>query len=77
MSNYEEYKTDHYTPGFNTEIESDDFEPGLDENIVRRLSAIKNEPEWVLDFRLKAFEHLQKIRNVMKVGFLHYFVILL
>ena len=63
MSNYEEYKTDHYTPGFNTEIESDDFEPGLDENIVRRLSAIKNEPEWVLDFRLKAFAHLQKIKE--------------
>ena len=66
MSNYEEYKTDNYTPGFNTEIESDDFEPGLDENIVRRLSAIKNEPEWVLDFRLKAFEHLQKMKLVTK-----------
>ena len=51
-----------YTAGFNTEIESTDFEPGLSEDVILRLSAIKNEPQWVTDFRLDAFAHLQKIK---------------
>jgi FeS assembly protein SufB len=44
-----------YKYGFKTIIESDTFPPGLDESIVRAISAKKNEPEWMLDFRLKAF----------------------
>ncbi len=52
-----------YTAGFSTQVESEDFEPGLNEDIVKRLSAIKNEPEWVTEFRLKAWEHLQKIKE--------------
>ncbi len=63
MSNYEEFKQEKYTPGFETQIDSEDFEPGLNEDIVRRLSAVKQEPEWVLEFRLKAWEHLQKIKE--------------
>ena len=63
MSNYEEFKQEQYTPGFETQIDSEDFEPGLNEDIVRRLSAVKQEPEWVLEFRLKAWEHLQKIKE--------------
>ncbi len=46
-----------YSAGWTTEIEQDTFPPGLDEQVVRRLSAIKNEPEWLLDFRLKAYRH--------------------
>jgi Fe-S cluster assembly protein SufB len=45
-----------YKEGFSTEIESEDFLPGLDEDVVRRLSAIKEEPEWLLNFRLKSFK---------------------
>ena len=63
MSNYEEFKQEQYTPGFETQIDSEDFEPGLNEDIIRRLSAVKQEPEWVLEFRLKAWEHLQKIKE--------------
>lgn len=44
-----------YKYGFKTVIESDTFPPGLDESIVRAISAKKGEPEWMLDFRLKAF----------------------
>jgi len=37
--------TTQYKEGFRTDIESEDFEPGLNEDIVRRLSQIKEEPE--------------------------------
>ena len=46
-----------YSAGWTTEIEQDTFAPGLDEQVVRKLSAKKNEPEWLLDFRLKAYRH--------------------
>ena len=52
-----------YTAGFSTVVDSDDFEPGLTIDTVKKLSAVKNEPEWVTEFRLKAFEHLQKIKE--------------
>ena len=45
-----------YLPGWRTMIESDTFPKGLDENVVRAISAKKNEPDWMLDFRLKAFK---------------------
>ena len=44
-----------YEAGFYSEIESDTFENGLDESIIRRISAMKNEPEWMLEWRLKAY----------------------
>jgi len=46
-----------YKHGFVTDIESDALPKGLSEDIVRAISARKNEPEWMLDFRLKAFRH--------------------
>jgi len=52
-----------YTAGFSTQVESEDFEPGLNADVVKRLSALKNEPGWVTEFRLNAFEHLQKIKE--------------
>lgn len=48
-----------YKQGFVTELEADTFPPGLDEDVIRRLSKIKNEPEFMLDYRLKAFRHWQ------------------
>jgi len=50
-----------YKYGFETNVESDAFEPGLNEDVVRRLSAVKREPEWLLEFRLKAFRAWQKM----------------
>jgi len=44
-----------YEAGFVSDIESDTFEPGLNEGIIRRISAMKEEPEWMLEWRLKAF----------------------
>jgi len=46
-----------YSAGWTTEIEQDSFPPGLNEDVVRRISAKKQEPEWLLDFRLKAYRH--------------------
>ncbi len=45
-----------YEAGFYSEIESDTFESGLDESIIRRISKMKKEPSWMLDWRLKAYE---------------------
>ena len=63
MSDVSTLADNKYTAGFSTNTESESFEPGLSEDIVKRLSAIKNEPEWVTEFRLKAFEHFQKIKE--------------
>jgi len=46
-----------YKYGFFTDIESDTAPKGLSEDIVRFISARKNEPEWLLEWRLKAYRH--------------------
>ena len=48
-----------YKEGFVTEIEADTLPPGLDEGVIRKLSAKKNEPEFMLDWRLDAFRRWQ------------------
>ena len=50
-----------YDAGFVTDIESDMAPKGLSEDIVRFISAKKNEPKWLLDWRLKAFMHWEKM----------------
>lgn len=44
-----------YKYGFQTMIESETLPPGLNEDVVRAISAKKDEPEWMLEFRLRAF----------------------
>ncbi|MEI6790934.1 MAG: Fe-S cluster assembly protein SufB, partial [Myxococcaceae bacterium] len=46
-----------YAYGFVTPIESDTLPPGLNEDVVRFISAKKQEPEWLLNWRLKAYKH--------------------
>ena len=46
-----------YEAGFITDIESDSLPPGLSEDIIRALSAKKDEPEWMTDWRLAAYRH--------------------
>ncbi|OZB60363.1 MAG: Fe-S cluster assembly protein SufB [Lysobacterales bacterium 14-68-21] len=46
-----------YAAGFVTDIETDYLPPGLNEDIVRALSARKQEPEWMTEWRLKAYRH--------------------
>jgi len=48
-----------YQAGFETDIEADTIAPGLSEDTVRIISAKKNEPEWLLEWRLKAFRRWQ------------------
>ena len=48
-----------YKQGFVTDLEVDTFPPGLDEEVIRKLSLVKNEPEFMLEYRLKAFRHWQ------------------
>ncbi len=46
-----------YKYGFETAVEQDTLPPGLDEEVIRRISEIKQEPEWLLEWRLKAYHH--------------------
>lgn len=50
-----------YKYGFVTDIEADTIPRGLSEEVVRLISAKKNEPDFMLDFRLKAFKQWQKM----------------
>ncbi len=71
-----------YTAGFTTDIESDMIRPGLDEEIIAMISAKKDEPEWMLEWRLKAYRHWLTMKapnwahlNVPEVDFqaIHYY----
>ncbi len=53
----EQWRQQDYKYGFYTDIETDSVPPGLNEDIVRHISAKKNEPKWLLDWRLKAYRH--------------------
>ena len=55
--NIESLVNRRYEHGFITDIESDSLPPGLDEDVVRAISAIKNEPQFMLEWRLKAYRH--------------------
>ena len=50
-----------YKYGFVTKVEEDTIPPGLNEGIIRLISTKKNEPEWMLDWRLKAYRHWEKL----------------
>ena len=52
-----------YEFGFKTDIETEKFQKGLDESIIHRISKKKKEPNYMLEFRLKAFKHWQKMKE--------------
>lgn len=52
-----DFVPDGYQHGFVTEIEADTLPPGLDESVIKLISAKKGEPEWMLEWRLKAYRH--------------------
>src|SRR6516162_4102467 len=56
-STIEELANREYKHGFVTEIEADTLPRGLSEDVIRSISARKNEPAWLLEWRLKAFRH--------------------
>ena len=55
--------SEKYKYGFTSNVQTEAFPPGLDENVVRRISAIKGEPDWLLDFRLKAYRHWKTLKH--------------
>ena len=55
--------TSKYKYGFSTDLEVDKAPKGLNENIIRLISSKKNEPKWMLDWRLKAFEIWNKMKE--------------
>jgi len=52
-----------YKYGFVTDVETESAPPGLNENIIRLISNKKKEPEWLLEWRLKAFRHWQTMKE--------------
>ena len=59
-----------YEYGFTTDVHTEIIEKGLNENVVRLISAKKGEPQWMLDFRLKAFRHWETMKEP-KWGHVH------
>ena len=53
----------NYKYGFSTDIEEVRAPKGLNEEVIRFISKIKKEPEWMLNFRLKAFERFKKLKE--------------
>ncbi|MPZ15293.1 MAG: Fe-S cluster assembly protein SufB, partial [Chloroflexi bacterium] len=62
-ANIEALANREYKYGFFTEIEEDTVPPGLDENVIRLISAKKDEPEFMLDWRLKAYRYWSKLEK--------------
>ena len=59
----ENFSQQDYKWGFVTDIESDTLPPGLNEQVVRAISLLKKEPEWMLEFRLKAFRRWTEMKE--------------
>ncbi len=59
----EDFGDTEYKYGFVTDIETEYLDPGLSEDTVRFISAKKDEPEWMLEWRLKAFRRWQKMEE--------------
>ncbi len=61
MEILEEITSAEYKYGFTTDLDNDQAPKGLNEDIIRFISHKKNEPEWLLEWRLKAFQQWQKM----------------
>ena len=63
QSQIEQFVSKPYKYGFVTDIETEKIPKGLEEEVVQLISSKKNEPEFLLDFRLKAYRHWLKIKE--------------
>ena len=59
--NKDNFKQDSYKYGFVTEIEDEKIPKGLNEDVIKLISNKKNEPEWMLEWRLAAYERLKSM----------------
>lgn len=57
------YAQKEYKYGFETQIDADTIEKGLNEDVIRLISSKKNEPEWMLEYRLKAYRYWQTLEE--------------
>jgi Fe-S cluster assembly protein SufB len=58
-----EYMDQPYDAGFRTDIEYESIPPGLNEEVIRAISDKKDEPEWLFEFRLKAYRKWQEMEE--------------
>ena len=84
MKQQELEKSKEYKYGFTTDIESVRAPKGLNEEVIRFISKIKKEPEWMLSWRLKAYSRLKNVKepnwqkpNILKLTIKTYIIILL
>jgi len=77
-----EVTTSEYKYGFISNIKEDRIPNGLNKNIIKTISRIKDEPKWLLDWRLKAFSHWEKMEEPQwsnlkynKIDFGHFSII--
>ncbi len=61
-----------YAYGFVTDIEQDSLPPGLSEEVIRSIAAKKNEPDWLLAWRLKAYRGWTKLTDEPSWSKVHY-----
>lgn len=59
----EQFANREYEHGWSVDIESDTLPPGLNEDVIRAISAKKEEPQWLLDWRLKAYAHFLTMKE--------------
>ncbi len=63
VSDIETLANQEYKYGFYAEIEADAVQSGLNEGIIRLISAKKNEPDWMLEWRLKSYRYWLKMKE--------------
>src|SRR5262252_7444461 len=63
VNSVEALATQEYKYGFYSDVEADLIPPGLNEEIIRLISAKKNEPAWMLEWRLKSYRHWLTMRE--------------
>jgi len=59
----EQFANREYEHGWTADVEADQFPPGLNEDVVRAISKKKEEPQWLLDWRLKAYRHFLTMKE--------------
>ncbi|MBI4546550.1 MAG: Fe-S cluster assembly protein SufB [Ignavibacteriae bacterium] len=63
INTVEQLATQEYKYGFETEVEYESVPKGLNEDIIRMICEKKNEPEWMLEWRLRAYRHWAKLQK--------------
>lgn len=71
VASNKDFERDYSRYGFVTDIESDQFPPGLNEEVIAAISKKKEEPQWMLDWRISAYRHFLKMKEP-RWAYLHF-----